>query len=330
MSIGSLTDWHPLALAQKNVPGTYELAQRFTSQISALLAGFGSKVGGRIYPSVYFGITTFPIELRERYAYNQGYLISWVFALDELLDSCLSFDYAHDLQLLLARQLSLPPDAALDYMGLPLRGDAHKNVPGLPYSVFDLVAAIQPLRRRLVEKAQDPAGPLLFDRYLIEMVVPAMLREAGWRLGALPSPDFDTYVETATTSICGGLCVATLNAILSHPVENWQTTEQATNTMCRAVRLINELATRRKDEGEGKPNAVSLLAAQIGDTAEAERQVRQMIDQAAEELEELCGPLMQVSLDNPLYALAYYIYYSWVITEAMYDGGDFIAPPASK
>jgi len=319
-------DWRQLAAAQLNAPGTEELVHRFTTELSTTFSPFGNNVLNRVLPSVCFGVTTFPHELRRYYSYNNAHLISWIFALDELLDTCEDFGYVQDFMLLLNTYLACPVDEEFLWQKLNLTYDPAIPVPNLSYSLLQLAEAIHSLRRRLASEAQDSAGLMMFDRYLIEWIMPAMINEAKWRLGISAPPSFAQYLETATTSICGGLCVATLNAVLPHPLANWQATTQATSTMCRAVRLINDVATRPKDELEGKHNAVNLLALESDNLIEAESKVRLMIDRAAEQLTAMCEPFVAIkSLDDPLYVLNYYIFYSWVITEAMYSKGDFIA-----
>lgn len=317
--------WQELARAQHNAPAVADLVAQLSSEISQQFVRFGPSVLSRVHASVYFGVTTFPADLQARYAWGQGYLIAWVFALDDLLDNCPAYSYATDLHMLLGRLLNTPLNVPLRYQDLPLRNDPTAIVPSVGYSIIDVVTALQMLRCHLYRQATNAGGPKLFDRYLESEVIALMLHETAWRLHELPPPDFATYLRTATITICGGLCVVALNAVLPQPLVNWRAIKTAATTMCRAVRLINDLATKSKDEDEGTPNAVNLLTKSSGNAATAARAVRQLADEAAARLGGLCAPLLEQPKDSSLYVLGFYTYYSWVMTEAMYANGDFIA-----
>ncbi len=323
-----IPNWHQLVTDQLAIPGMKESVREITADLSGgELATFGPRLLRRLLPSVYFGTLTFPAESRYHFATENSYIIEWVFALDDLLDACDGFDYAHDFQLLLNRRMGLKLDGELKWDDLPLAHNPHMQLPGLEYSMLTLVENLQPLRYQLASKAQDADGLLIFDRYLTEQIVPAMLTETSWRLRLIPLPTAEQYIEVAYVSICGGLCVSTVNAVLPQPAWNWRAVEFATERMRYATRLINDLATREKDEKEGKPNAVNLRVEKCGSVERAEKEVRGMVNGYNLDLERLCKPFLALTNHaDPLYILFHYVYYCLALTEAMYEMGDFLEP----
>ena len=320
--------WQLLAKAQ-DTQDTRVFVDRLTADLAqSHLAQLGTPLLARLRPSVFFGVTTFPPALRARFSYNMSYLISWIFAMDWLLDGCNHLSIAHDFQLLIKRRTELPIDAPLYWGDLQLATNPCQLLPALPYSMYTLVEALQPLRTAVRSSAVDPDGPVMFDRYLTDMIVPAMLREAEWRLGEALLPDFASYMDTAYVSICGGLCIHLINAVLPNPARNWCEVELAVAGMRRVTRLINDESTRYDDGNSGKPNAVKLLTLEMGDERAARLRIRAMINSYAKEVEHFCLPIIAASdPSDPLYVLSYYTYYCMGITDIMYaHDEDFIEP----
>jgi len=294
--------------------------QTFALQGSPLNA-LGAYTQRRLAASATFAVLTFPPSAWARFSYANAYLIAWVYTLDEVLDTCLDLLTADDLRLLLRAELVGTP-----WSSLSLNRDPHAPLPGLSYALADLVATLRPLRELLQAQGATSVGLAMFDHYLLEMILPAMRREAEWRLGSLPPPAFSSYLDTAWISISGGLCASVVNALSPQPASDWAACEEAVITMLHATRLINDLATRGRDEGEGTPNAIRLLVPIVGSIPLAEAAVRGLIAGYADALWQQCGPLAAWP-STPLDLLRYYTYYCWVITEAMYAGGDFTLEP---
>jgi Terpene synthase family 2, C-terminal metal binding len=322
-----LPDWRKLAQAQLDVPGTREFIATLAEELrQSPLQDFGPSVMGRLQDYVFFAATTFSQALRQYFSRENAQFITWVFAVDDLLDTCPNFDYARDFQLLLNRRLELSINDDMYWSDLNLIMDPATRLPNLSYSLLSLVENIQPLRHSLMAKAQDTNGIAIFDRYLADQIIPTMLSETRWRLRLEPTPNFNQYMERAHISICAGLGVSTVNAVLAHPYENWMDIEPATYIVCNATRLINDIATWPKDKIEGKPNALGLLANEHGEQ-EAKRRIEAIVDAYLVAAECLCRPHLEVAnAEEPLYILNYYIYHVLVMTRAMYSRGDFIEP----
>jgi terpene synthase-like protein len=320
--------WYTPARAALAVPGTSEfITQLTTALMNGELQQLGPHLLKRLPASAYFAVLTFPPDQRRRFTWANAWIIEWIFGLDAALDTVPTLDYAEDLRLLLERRLDLPLDTELDHAALILTHDPAQPFPGLEYSPLTLVNAIQPLRQRIIQEAVDGTGLRLFDRYLMQCIIPSMTMEARWRLGELPYPSYANYLDVAWISISGGLCAATVAAVLPEAAGLLGATSQATRLMLQATRLCNDLATADKEAVEGKPNVVLILERELGSRAAAERRVREMTDEYAAELERLCAPYLRGSdVANPLYTMYHYIYMCWVITELMYSGGDFVAP----
>ena len=311
-----LPDWRTQAAAQYTPAAKAMIAEQTFALQGSPLNALGAYTQRRLAASATFAVLTFPAHAWARFSYANAYLIAWVYTLDEVLDTCLDLETADDLGLLLTAEM------AGTNAPLTLHHDPHVHLPGLGYALADLVATLRPLRELLQAQGATSLGLAMFDRYLLEMILPAMRREAAWRLGIMPLPDYSSYLDTARISISGGLCVSLVNAVLPQPALLWQQIQPAISNMAQATRLVNDVATRGRDEGEGTPNAVTLLAPTTGSIPLAEAAVREQITTYASDLWQQCATALPTP-STPLELLKYYTYYCWVITEAMYAGGDF-------
>lgn len=319
-------DWKTIATKQMILPGTRELIVQLTTRLKNEFAAFGPELEVRLESCALFGATTFPQEQRTRFAYDEAYIIAWVFAMDYMLDTIPSFDYAQDFQSLLNRRVELPVAGVLTWNDLALAHDPTISLPGLSYSILTLVEALQPLRQSLANRMPDAEGLIIFDRCLTQNSAPAMIQETSWRLRLEPMPEFNEYIANAQRSMCGNLCTAVVNAALPDAENNWNKVNRVMQTMCHAIRLINDDATWPREQEEGKPNGLGINIALYGE-AEGRQATRQIINDYSAEVELRCRPYIQTSsTEHPLYILNYYIYHVLVMTEAMYARGDFVWP----
>ena len=325
------TDWRQLAKAQFEAPGTREQVADIVAALSnSELSVFGPSILKRLEASAYLSVGCFLPALRSRFALHHTYLQLWVFALDEILDTCSQLSVAFDLEKLLRQSLTLSPGTELRWANLPLLTNPCEALPDLGYSLLMLVDAIQPLRKLISTQAITPDGPIIFEHNLIDMVVPAMLMETRWRLAAKVKPDFSTYMTTAHVSICTGLTTSIVNAVLLQPNQNWAIVKNIAQILGYAVRLINDVQTRGKDEREGKPNAAALLAEEMGSITKAEQHIYVLIEDYVTQLEQQCYPFLNhANIDDPLYILSYYMYNCLTISRQMYASADFVLPAAA-
>lgn len=323
--IQTLPSWPEHIKAQRAIPGTNDLIARTTRYLLTSFASFGTSVEMRLKSCAFFAVTTFPAEYRLRFAYDNAHIIAWVFAIDNLLDSCPSFDFAADLKLLVSSRLSKPLDAPLEWTTLPLNTDPTTPLPDLPYSLLMLVDNLQQLRRSLARRASDLAGLAIFDQVLNEQVLEAMLWETKWRLALAPPPTYEEYIAQGYLSICGNLCASTVNALLPNAVNNWQATYPGMEAMCYACRLINDGFTWKKEQAEGKPNALGLLAATYS-TQEAELRLGAMVEDYHQRVNNLVAPYLKLDKQHPEHVLSYYIWSVVAVTRAMYSRFDFADP----
>ncbi len=297
-----------------------EAVQQVTDYLEGSeLAPFGAVI--RPTASAYFAVHTLPASAWSTHAEAAAYLIGWVFALDEVMDTCPSLSYAEDLLTLLKCWLVLPQVLPQDYPDLGLAHDPLTTVPGLDYSLADLAATIQPLRQRIASR-DEAWGAALFDAQLWR-AGRAMRQETAWRLAHV-QPSYAEYIQVGRTSICGDLCTAALVAALPDPTSLWGATAAARDLLGVILRLYNDRATWGKDEGEGKPNALLLLAGNQSRSA-AEQEVAAKLANYNEQLTSLCGASGGRSEDNPLGLLHYYILACAEVTKQMYSRGDFVA-----
>ncbi|WP_437677170.1 terpene synthase family protein [Sorangium sp. So ce131] len=308
---------------QLRAPGTEEFIRGLTARLRGELAVFGPAVAKRLSATASFAALTVPPQLRGELGGPLAYLIGWVFAMDNVLDTCPSMDYVNDLSSLLGRRLVLPLDAELRWLDLDLARDPTENALGLGYSNLDLAAGIQPLRRWLREASRDAAGCQIFDQCLTE-TVPAMCTDARWRIDRYVPADLAEYLRVASVTMCGSLCMSALNAMLPDAERSWRLVAPVAETMSRALRLMNDVATADKDAREGKPNPLSITT-DSGASDHARAQVREMIDQFSREVEQFCRPnLDHRSADDPIAILSFCMLHQLAVTDMMYTGGDFV------
>ena len=284
-----------------------------------LLAGefavFGDLI--RAQATAYFAVQTLPPPARSRLANDAADLIAWIWLLDAALDSCPDEGYAADL-LALLEHVRCQPSVA-DYRELKLAHDPAIWLPGLSYNLHDLVATIQPLRQRIAAASQVGLG--IFDAQL-STAVAAMAQETNWRIRG-SQPGYDKYLRSANQSICGDLCAAALVAVQPNPEALWQASIAARQYLGPILRLYNDQATAGKDEREGKPNAVALLAARLGQER-AGQQVSRQLAWYNTQLIAACQTGLRRQVDDPLYLLSYYLVHCAEVTRRMYAAGDFI------
>lgn len=331
--MGQAPNWQTPARAAFTVPGTEALKAELTSELmQSELRILGPELLKRLPASATFAVLTLPPEQRQSFAWANAYIIEWVFALDAVMDTIPTLDYASDLRLLIEQRVALAVGTKrFGWRDLGLAHDPDTPYPGLEFSAWTLIDTLQVLRHRIFEEAVDEAGLRLFDRYLLSCILPSMEVEAKWRLAELPYPDYEDYLSVAWISISGGLCAATVAAVLPNPAALLGATGEVTRLMLHATRLRNDLATVRKEQQEGTPNAVLLLERELGSREAAEQRVREQIDGYAAKLYQMCEPqLHSDDSADPLYIMYHYIWMCWAITMAMYAPGDFVAPTQAQ
>ncbi|AUX39129.1 uncharacterized protein SOCE26_005110 [Sorangium cellulosum] len=310
---------------QLQAPGTGEFIRGLTATLRAELSVFGSTVSERLPAAASFATLTTPPQLRSKLSRIPSYMSGWVYAMDALLDTCPSIDYADDLSSLLRRRLELPSDVQLTWLDMDLARDPTQDAPGLDYSIMDIVDGIQPLRRSLEEASPDAVGLRTFDRCLIDGVVPAMCTEARWRIEQSAPTDVSEYLRTASVTICVTLCMSALNAMLPGAGERWRVIEPVTAPLSGALRLMNDVATYEKDVLERKPNPVSIMMSNGVPPGRARADLRRMIDEFAREVEHLCQQnIGSRSADDPTSSLSICMLHQLAAADMMYSIGDFV------
>lgn len=295
------------------------------SQLSALGARLLDK---RLAACTYLSVHALPQSFLQA-AYEHTYLQLWIYGLDDLLDTCPSVYEVLDVEQVINRILNLSSEPKLvltNLNDLELTNDLLADLPRLGFSIFSLATTLQQLRRRIRSYQAAPEGRLIFDACLGIGVLPAMKTEALWRLGQLPPPDYETYMATAHISICAAQCLSLVNSLLNNPRQNWQIVSNTVKSLGYALRLINDLSTRKRDTKEGKPNAVNLLSQELGNAA-AVRQVREYINTYSQKVNKDCSIYLDKGdKDNPLYVLSYYMQSCLAAARRMYEKGDFVIP----
>lgn len=309
-------DWQRLAAAQLNAPGTEEQVAEIVAKLGkSELACFGPHLLQRLEASAYLSVGCFPLSLCQRFATCHTHLVLWVFALDAMMDTCPSMDYATDLTMLMDRRLTTPLTRPLNLAGLNLARDPYLPLPSLDYSMIDLIVTIQSLRQVLAQQMPNPAGLAIFDQCLTQ-VIHAMTKESAWRLNRImPSPA--QYLEVGGITTCAALCASLVNSFLPNPEASWQQIASVLAITVYASRLNNDLATAARDEDEGKPNPIPLLIPEAGSISEAEIELNSRLDTCLSELEHTCGPQL-TDPTQPSYPLWFYLLYCPIVTHTWY------------
>ncbi|MEO0564257.1 MAG: hypothetical protein AAF125_19285, partial [Chloroflexota bacterium] len=155
-------DWDAL-LRERFTPETRDHVGALLGELQdSPLPSLSAYVRGRLKAAAFYSVLTYPASAGHHYRFAMAYFIGWVFGMDELMDNCPTLEPLDQLMALLAAQSDAP-------LGAPLP-DTPPTESGVAFTVPQLVAALEPLRRCIIENAAEPDGVSVFDESLQEGV----------------------------------------------------------------------------------------------------------------------------------------------------------------